>query len=303
MIIPLLSFVQLAVQPVPFGLKEIGTCLPNRPLLYRGDKPGYGYADKEVARFFDEHGKRQSETFPIQNYMAAFALNESGSLLEAGGTRQSGMATMVRANIFRSVGFRWALDRRGSSYLAPTSGGGIGISTDSKTIALFGSAPVMPLVWISEQTKSGDYLSVRQVVPCVIDVGSATLMYHFTDVTFISPTIAVFIGQMQHPIEAPTLTKWAETLTDLRKFKLYSTLTQTGRDNECFLFALDTTIGITKGLARFSFNAPEHHYTGDFGAGTLISSSDDKWLFLKVGEKVIRLTTDEVLKFVDGDGE
>jgi len=300
MIAALACFLSLPGIAAPFELKEIGSCLSERPLIFRADKPGYGYPDQKTAWFFDENGKKQKESFPIQNYYAAFTLDEHGSFIEEGGTYKIGVATIVHGNIFRRAGYRWVLDQLGSSYMSPDGDGmqGIGISTDSKTIAFMSRAPKMPLVWVSEQTKSGDYFAVRQVIPLVRDVGTATLT-QFNDLTFVSPTIALFVGQIAAPVSEVTVYDWAKTLPDLREYKLSSSKFHLGRESECLLFGIDTSNGLTRGFARINFELPGEHGSGSFGAGTLISSSDNKWVFLKAGSKVLRLSTASILKYLE----
>ncbi|MCE9558322.1 MAG: hypothetical protein K8R88_05175 [Armatimonadetes bacterium] len=302
MVLPIIVGFLLA-SPAPFDLVEVGVCESTFPLLYRADVAGYGYADRKGASFFDENGKKLKTTFPLTLNQAALYLDKEGHLVSTQKDPRRPRPFAIRDKTFRPAGYRRVMDEPSLVYLTPADDGGrsaIGVSVDGKRIAFIGEAPFASLLWVNELTSSGVYAPCREVVPLVQNVGTAAIMSQFRDLTFISPTVALFVGVIQMQDSEAKVKAWENNLTDFRQYKLSSTLANINRRQwECELFGIDTSNGLTQGIARFKFEFLDVESHGDFGAGTLIPSFDSKWVFLKAGEKVLRLSCASILKHLE----
>lgn len=292
---------------------EWAQCPKNSLLLYREEQVGCGYyADGEVTLLTEDGAVEKVVTAP--NGTKPLYLSEEFGLVFA----PVGLLRTYTAK--EGFGDYWGYEPRvfaqGSALFVASSGvllshgresllfkdygpwSAVGISADHRRVAHittpFNSTSLRIATWTE------DTWVTREVPasPGIRKVGLCGVLPRYNDVVFLDEDTVAFIGAFCAPVDSDAYTAWSGEVLDLTRYPLDGPSEKMG---DCFLFVTRLQSGWTEAYCKLAYKA-----TGEMGGpreNNLTTSKDNRYLYLRAYDKILRLETQDIIKRAFGDSE
>ena len=277
-----------------------------RRLVFRTDSNGCGLVDNKEAVLISKEGLLERKLALKNNQTPLFFTKQDGLITTQRNLYQTsvtdGTTIEYRGDTpyFFSQNDHIFINHGGISYLGDSSGisfpkalpveTGVGVDLFSTRIACicraYGAAP---LIYSWNRTEGQWVQNTKFITPEVDKVGYFSIVPGYNDLVFLSDNIVAFVGGCLQKADPIAQKEWLGGLLDLNKLvegNLHD-------ESRTILMIVRLTDGLTKGYGYFS---REYATEGrNFGTNQLISSSDGAYVYLKLRNNVIRLTTADIL--------
>lgn len=286
------------------------SCPSGAKLLYRTSGKGIGYVSKSEVVILDGSGQIEKKLAIDPNDEPLYVDDEQGLVMAPRWILKNQPITENQSKRHQNLYLRpfsqnggVFIEGLGVTYygestlpllLAEYDGwSAVGINKQGTTVAQLRTLSISSALY-TFRSVGKDWLAESRILsPYIENVANCSVLPGFNDIVFLDDLTIAYIGVLVGPINQPKYEEWLQTNADLKAWPLDI---RKEKPTPCFLFVTRLKDGYTKGYATLQYS--------DMGESrgprenNIVMSSDGRYLYIRTGNRILKLVSDEMLKRV-----